>query len=328
MEVQMRINIHAGHNPDGRTACGAVSLLRESTEARLVKDKVITYLKELGHTVYDCTVDNGSSQYDVLAKIVRNCNSHTVDLDISIHFNSGRNDTAGDGSNGGTEVWVYRPDSTASHYAEAIAKNISALGFRNRGIKISKDLYVLANTRAEALLIECCFVDDKDNVNLYNADDMAKAIVTGITGQSISIGPAGSVQPPEKLIPCATIEDFTKWLNSYLKIDLPIDDIFDENDKKAAISAFQKMGSIPVTGRWDTGSGKLANRSAMHIRLGNNGNLVKLLQGMLIVNGIYFGELHGIFDLNTTNTVLHFQKYWNLNLHGIAGTQVWKKLLG
>ncbi len=88
------------------------------------------------------------------------------------------------------------------------------------------------------------------------------------------------------------------------------------------------MGSIPVTGRWDTGSGKLANRSAMHIRLGNNGNLVKLLQGMLIVNGIYFGELHGIFDLNTTNTVLHFQKYWNLNLHGIAGTQVWKKLLG
>lgn len=41
MEVQMRINIHAGHNPDGRTACGAVSLLRESTEARLVKDKVI-----------------------------------------------------------------------------------------------------------------------------------------------------------------------------------------------------------------------------------------------------------------------------------------------
>ena len=59
----MRINIHAGHNPDGRTACGAVSLLRESTEARLVKDKVITYLKELGHTVYDCTVDNASMTY-------------------------------------------------------------------------------------------------------------------------------------------------------------------------------------------------------------------------------------------------------------------------
>ncbi|MCI8669972.1 MAG: hypothetical protein HFI34_10730 [Lachnospiraceae bacterium] len=324
----MKINIHAGHNPDGRTACGAVGLLKESTEARLVKNKVISYLKELGHTVYDCTVDNGSSQYDVLTKIVGKCNSHTVDLDISIHFNSGRNDAVGDGSIGGTEIWIYHPDSAASRYAKTILERISALGFRNRGIKISKDLYVLANTKAEALLIECCFVDDKDDVSLYNAGDMAKAIVTGITGQSVSIGSAGSVQAPGNHIPCATVKDFTKWLNSYLKINLPLDNTFDESDKKAAITAFQRMGGIPATGCWGMDSIKLTNQKNMHIRLGNNGNLVKLLQGMLIVNGIYFGELHGIYDLNTTNTVLHFQKYWNLNPHGIAGTQVWKKLLG
>lgn len=324
----MIINIHAGHNPDGKTACGAVGLLKESTEARLVKDKAITYLKELGHTVYDCTVDNGTGQSDVLNKIVRNCNSHTVDLDISIHFNSGRNDSAGDGSIGGTEVWVYRPDSTASRYAETIAESISALGFRNRGIKISTELYVLANTKAEALLIECCFVDDKDDFNLYNAGEMAKAIVKGITGQTVSDDSAGFKQTAGNHIKCATIKDFTKWLNSYLKINLPLDDTFDETDKKAAIMAFQRMGGIPATGIWSTDSNKLVNRNTMHIRLGNNGNLVKLLQGMLIVNGIYFGELHGIFDLNTTNTVLHLQKYWNLNRHGIAGTQVWKKLLG
>ena len=30
----MRINIHAGHNPDGKIACGAVGLIRESTEAK------------------------------------------------------------------------------------------------------------------------------------------------------------------------------------------------------------------------------------------------------------------------------------------------------
>ena len=36
----MKINIHAGHNPDGKIACGAVELIKESTEERTVKDKV------------------------------------------------------------------------------------------------------------------------------------------------------------------------------------------------------------------------------------------------------------------------------------------------
>lgn len=88
----MILNIHAGHNPDGKVACGSVGILKESTEARKVKDLVISQLQRVGHTVYDCTVDNGSNQSDVLAKIVSECNSHSVDLDVSIHLNSGRND--------------------------------------------------------------------------------------------------------------------------------------------------------------------------------------------------------------------------------------------
>ena len=313
----MIINIHAGHNPDGKSACGAVGLIKESTEARLVKDKVITYLKEMGNTVYDCTVDNGTGQSDILNKIVRNCNSHTVDLDISIHFNSGRNDYKGDGSVGGTEVWVYKTGSMAFAAAEDIAKSISGLGFRNRGVKVSKDLYFLAKTKAEALLIECCFVDDMDDIKIYNPEAMAKAIVKGITGKEVK---------EENNVIISKIEDFEKWLNSFLKINLPVDGEFSMQDKKAAIMAFQRLGNIDGTGNWDNKAGKLANKSQMHTRLGDNGELVKLLQGMMIVNGIYFGELHGIFDLNTTNTVLHFQKVWNLNQHGIAGTQVWKKL--
>ena len=103
----MILNIHAGHNPDGKVACGSVGILKESTEARKVKDLVISQLQRVGHTVYDCTVDNGSNQSDVLAKIVSECNSHSVDLDVSIHLNSGRNDYEGDGSIGGTEVWCY-----------------------------------------------------------------------------------------------------------------------------------------------------------------------------------------------------------------------------
>ena len=37
----MKINVHAGHNPDGKIGCGAIGLLKESTEARNVKNEVI-----------------------------------------------------------------------------------------------------------------------------------------------------------------------------------------------------------------------------------------------------------------------------------------------
>ena len=45
----MRINVHAGHNPAGKVACGAVGLIQESVEDRRVKDEVISQLRQLGH---------------------------------------------------------------------------------------------------------------------------------------------------------------------------------------------------------------------------------------------------------------------------------------
>lgn len=186
----MKINIHAGHNPDGKVACGAIGLIKESTEARNVKNKVIALLKSQGHTVYDCTVDNGTSQNDVLKKIVSKCNAHTVDLDVSIHFNSGANDRNGNGKTTGTEIFIYNSNSKAKPYAQRIIRNIASLGFKLRDdaikddVKNSSYLYVLKNTKSPATLIEVCFVDDADDVKLYNSDLVAQAIVKGITGVS------------------------------------------------------------------------------------------------------------------------------------------------
>lgn len=183
-ESSMIINVHAGHNPAGKIACGAVGLIDESTENRKVKEEVIRELRELGHTVYDCTVNNGASQADVLKRIVEKCNAHTADLDISIHFNSAAKDEEGDGRTTGTEVFVYSASSSAAAYAEKVCSEIAALGFRNRGVKYSSGLYVLKNTKAPAMLIECCFVDDRDDVELYHYRKMAAAIVRGITGKN------------------------------------------------------------------------------------------------------------------------------------------------
>ena len=179
----MRVNVHAGHNPDGKIACGAIGFIKESTENRNVKNEVIRLLMALGHEVYDCTVENGTSKSNVLTNIVKNCNDHEVDLDVSIHFNAGATDTKGNGKTTGTEVYVYNEKSEAKDEAERVCKAIAALGFRNRGVKYSQSLYVLKKTKAPAMLIECCFVDDKDDVALYDCKAMAEAIVYGITGQ-------------------------------------------------------------------------------------------------------------------------------------------------
>ena len=176
----MKINVHAGHNPDGKIACGAVGLIKESTEARKVKKEVIRLLRKKGHKVYDCTCTNGTSQTDVLKRIVTKCNKHKVDLDISIHFNCGVGDKKGNGKTTGTEVYVYSEKSAAKPAAERVVEEIAALGFKNRGVKIRTDLYVLRRTNSPAMLIECCFVDDKDDVKLYDAKKMAAAIVDGI----------------------------------------------------------------------------------------------------------------------------------------------------
>ena len=179
----MRINVHAGHNADGRTACGAIGFIRESTEARRVKDTVVWMLQQLGHTVYDCTVDAAAGVSANLREIVAKCNARDVDLDISVHFNSGVGDLAGNGRTTGTEVYVYSPSSEARAHAEKVCQAIAGLGFRNRGVKYSKGLYVLKNTKAPAMLIECCFVDDRDDVQLYDCQKMAEAIAYGITDQ-------------------------------------------------------------------------------------------------------------------------------------------------
>ena len=183
----MKFNVHAGHGAQDSKSPGAVGLIKESIEDRKVKDEVISLLRKEGHTVYDCTVDYPSSQQDDLNKIIEKCNSNNVDLDISIHFNSGANDERGNGNTTGVEVLVYKLGGEAEKVAKRISNQVAKLNLKNRGVKVRNNLAYLKNTKATSLLIECCFVDDKDDVNAYNYKTMAKAIVEGILNKTINI---------------------------------------------------------------------------------------------------------------------------------------------
>lgn len=175
----MRINIHAGHTKQTGRSPGAGSKKTgcyESIEDRKIKNEVKKLLREKGHVVYDCTSE-GNTMLDNLQRIVKKCNSHTVDLDISIHLN------CYNGNAEGVETWVYSDKSKAKKAAEKTCKNIASLGFKNRGVKIGNYLYVLKHTVAPAMLIECFFCDSWKDVSIYKRKgykEIAKAIVKAV----------------------------------------------------------------------------------------------------------------------------------------------------
>lgn len=192
-------NVHAGHCPQGQGASGAVGILQESIEDRIVKNEVIRLLRAEGNTAYDCTCDENTTKTGCLNKIIAKCNAHSVDGDYSIHLNSGRNDYHGDTKTGGVEVIIY--DTGMREIAERIAKSIAEeFGYTMRsdstspcpGVKINKSLRVLKDTKAPATLIECCFVDDADDAKVWDAKRCAKAIVRGILNKEISETTGGS----------------------------------------------------------------------------------------------------------------------------------------
>lgn len=190
-----KYNVHAGHCPQGKGASGAVGFLKESVEDRIVKDEMIRLLRAEGHTANDCTCDVATTQSGCLARIVTKCNSHEADEDASVHLNSGRKDKKGDGDTGGVEVLIYSWASASKETAERICEEVSKeLEIRNRGVKVDSSLYVLRKTKAPAYLVECCFVDDKDDYEKWDAKRCAKAIVRGMLDKDIKVdsGSSGS----------------------------------------------------------------------------------------------------------------------------------------
>ncbi|MGE7864520.1 N-acetylmuramoyl-L-alanine amidase [Bacillus mobilis] len=165
---------------------------KEHIMDRQVKDAVATKLRALGHTVYDDTDEVGRTQAQNLNNIVRNCNSHDVDLVVSFHLN------AFDTKANGVEVCYFDQQNLAAKVSAQLSKDI---GWANRGAKErrygEKRLHVLAETKAPAILIELGFIDNESDMAKWDVDKIANSIVYALTGQTV--GGSGNVAtPPSK----------------------------------------------------------------------------------------------------------------------------------
>lgn len=314
----MNFNVHGGHSLKCR---GASGLLDEVNEDRKVKNKVIELLRANGHTVYDCTDDNGKDQNSNLKAIVNKCNDHKVDLDVSIHLN------AGGGT--GTEVYVYSDNSKAKDEAERIVKNISnTLGIRNRGVKTSTKLYVLRKTNSPALLVECCFVDNAIDKVKWNADKCAKAIVEGIIGvRAQETHAVQSSKGGSEIVKVGQLRS-----NYYADHNIAVDGYFGKNTQQNVNRCFQKAMNLDYGKKLSVdgivGEKTLEALGNHYVKKGERQELARAVQIALYCYGYDAKWTDGIFGDKTKECVQNFQRDHGLTADGVAGKNTIKKMMG
>lgn len=165
-----KLIINAGHTKFAK-GVGANGYLNESVETRKIAYEVMKLLADSKHEVVPAIFDRSS---DNLKEAVTLANNEGADLFVSFHLNAG-------GGNG-CECFTWNGKKTTQ--AVGVCAELAKLGFKNRGIKKGNGLYVLKKTEMPALLIEVCFVDNKQDYELYKkvgVGAIAKAIYKGIT---------------------------------------------------------------------------------------------------------------------------------------------------
>ncbi|WP_368254952.1 N-acetylmuramoyl-L-alanine amidase [Clostridium paraputrificum] len=168
------IGIDIGHNL--RCDVGAVGIRREDELNLLVGRALISKFKGVGIKVIECLPSSASSHRDSLSKRCRAANYGNVDIFISIHHN------ACPGGYGSECLCIKggQQNALSERLSKVILEEICKLGFRNRGVKDRRNLYVINNTAMPAILIECAFVDSEGDMRNYNAEGMANAIFNGV----------------------------------------------------------------------------------------------------------------------------------------------------
>jgi N-acetylmuramoyl-L-alanine amidase len=158
-----------GHSPDSPGACGGglcewswVLTVCHMAERRISASAVVQ--RESG-----------------LDELVQRLNDKAVEAVVSLHLN------AHDGTVSGCETLHYPASAEGEGLAREIHPRIvRAMGGPNRGVKPRRDLAILSDTKAPAVLLEPAFIDNRVDreAALRNADVIADGIANGVRGWS------------------------------------------------------------------------------------------------------------------------------------------------
>jgi len=180
----MKFGIDIGHNcPPHDT--GAVGLKREDDLAKDVGSRLMKKLSAAGHTVVYCTPSQATSVNDSLRQRVKKANDNQVNVFVSIHFNAFKPTDNPRGAE------VYAISNTSKAIARSVLDQITKLGFKDKGVKDRPIFFVTRHTSMPAILVECCFVDSRADMAMFDAEKMAEAIKVGLIEET----PASPLDP-------------------------------------------------------------------------------------------------------------------------------------
>lgn len=176
----MNILIIAGHGQGDVGACG-----NGYQEATLTRE-LVSLLSPILTKYADVDIfDTSLNMYKYLKS--NKFDFGKYDYVLEVHFNAF--DTKADG----VEILVH-PSEISTTVEELMLKNISTIGFKNRGVKTRTDLQNMnickGSQGVSYALIETCFIDNKSDMKLYlsHKKDVAQAIANGIiTGFGLTL---------------------------------------------------------------------------------------------------------------------------------------------
>lgn len=205
---KMKIGIITGHGQNhhqNKLYDVGASSSKWGTEANMVRDLAPRLKRELekykGVTVD--ILDTSKNWYDFLK--YKGYDFSKYDYIIELHANAGAHDPNGNGATTGVECWV-TPREKAVSVEQCICNEVSKLGFKNRGVKRENFLVIncIKDDGVSAVLIECGFIDDNDDMKLLfgNKDGFAKAIATGVAkGFKLTAKPQEPAKPTNPATP-------------------------------------------------------------------------------------------------------------------------------
>jgi N-acetylmuramoyl-L-alanine amidase len=184
METQgaelMKIIIDAGHGPETAGKRSPDGTLREFMFNSATAGYVTSILQQYADVEVRNTYDMNSDM--PLITRTNAANAWPADLFVSIHANA-----VGEvwSSYGGIETYTYTTKPAAAvRLATAVQKKLIELtGLADRGVKAA-NFHVLRETKMTSILVECGFMDNREECELLKTDAYRKtcavAIVAGI----------------------------------------------------------------------------------------------------------------------------------------------------
>ena len=126
----------------------------------------------------------------------------------------------------------------------------------------------------------------------------------------------------------SAIKQVQTWLNKNYKTGLVVDGVYGAKTKSALVKALQTElnkqtgAGLVVDGVY----GAKTNAAVFNIKVGSRGNITKVLQGLLICNGLSTNGFDGVFGSGTEKAVKTYQSRKGLVVDGVAGKNTFSKL--